>query len=91
MPPSFAVFLLSEINDGSHLSFRRKLASYILDPEAKLPGTKERLLPLIEELEGAHNALWHGIVGDAPGSDFFKNAAARKDGLLLYFGHGGGQ
>jgi len=64
---------------------------YILDPDSNLAGTKERLLPFVESLSSRQMNPWKGVVGSAPASDFVEEGLTAEDGLLLFFGHGGGQ
>lgn len=65
--------------------------SYIIDPEANLGKTQERLLPFIEDLTSRYSWSWSGVAGEIPSKDFMEENLTRKEGLLLYCGHGGGQ
>ena len=65
--------------------------SYILDPEANLGATQERLLPFINDITEKRSWDWRGVVGETPSSSFIEESLQQEDGLLLYFGHGGGQ
>jgi Peptidase family C50 len=65
--------------------------SYILDPESNLAGTKERLMPFIDAISDKYMDRWRGVVGEVPSVDFMEQVLSSEDGLLLYFGHGGGQ
>ena len=66
-------------------------ASYIVDPEANLGGTRDRLLPFIEDLTSRHSWTWNGVVGEIPSLDFMVESLQQKHSVLLYCGHGGGQ
>jgi hypothetical protein len=65
--------------------------TYILDPENNLQGTRARVLPVLERLESQANWNWSGIVGELPPPSLFEEGLRKDDGLMLYFGHGGGQ
>lgn len=66
-------------------------ASYIIDPEANLGATKDRIQPFVESLTTKNGWQWKGIVGVAPTSEFVEESVTATDGLLLYCGHGGGE
>jgi hypothetical protein len=65
-------------------------ASFVLDPESDLPGTRDRLLPFLELLQEKNGYHWSGVVGKPPPLAFMKEALSANHGMLLYFGHGGG-
>jgi hypothetical protein len=65
--------------------------SYVLDPEGDLGFTQDRLAPIIDTLSDMHGSRWKGTVGHAPTFEFMEEALTRKNGMLLFFGHGGGQ
>jgi separase len=90
----FALAKLVEVSRGGGdflPSFLPEKTSYVLDPESNLSATTGRLLPLIDSLNHEYGEGWEGVVGEAPGDDFIEKSLSTKDGLLLYFGHGGGQ
>lgn len=89
----FALAQLVELraSGGTTVSFDPRRISYVLDPESNLGGTRERLNPIIKELKCRHGNEWNGVVGDIPSAGFFEAALTEGPGLLLYFGHGGGQ
>lgn len=68
-----------------------KGTSYIVDPEANLSGTRERLVPYIRELTTRRGWKWEGVIGEVPDNQFIENSLARQNGLMIYCGHGGGQ
>jgi hypothetical protein len=65
--------------------------TYVLDPENNLQGTRDRVLPVLESLGSQTNWNWSGVVGELPPSSLFEEGLSKDDGLMLYFGHGGGQ
>lgn len=64
---------------GFKLQYETKKVFYVLDPQNKLPKTKERLLPLLKEYDGVINR-------PAIQTDIKYTPIS-----LLYFGHGNGQ
>lgn len=64
---------------------------YIIDPECNLTATRDRLMPSIQKLNLRYGDTWKGVVGSVPTQDFFRDSLTEKDGLVLYFGHGGGE
>ena len=90
---TFAWAKLKEYGLGSHdnLTFDPQQTSYILDPESNLSGTKDRLAPFLDSIQNDYEYQWNNIVGENPPIDFLENSLRVNDGLLLYFGHGGGQ
>jgi len=81
----------TETDQEGVLSVNAERTSFILDPESNLGGTKQRLLPFIESLSSRQTYPWKGTIGSAPPSDFIEEALMTEGGLLLFFGHGGGQ
>jgi hypothetical protein len=65
--------------------------SYVLDPENNLSATRNRILPILESLQTQHGWEWDGVLGTQPSVSFFEEGLTRENGLMLYFGHGGGQ
>jgi hypothetical protein len=65
--------------------------SYIIDPESNLGATKDRIQPFVESLSTKNGWQWKGIAGAAPTSEFVEDSVTAVDGLLLFFGHGGGE
>jgi hypothetical protein len=65
--------------------------SYIIDPESNLGATKDRIQPFVESLSTKNGWQWKGISGAAPTSEFVEECVTAADGLLLFFGHGGGE
>ena len=66
--------------------------SFVLDPESNLQGTRDRLGPLIESFSKKYGSdRWNGIIGEAPTPAFMEKSLTDRNGMLLYFGHGGGQ
>jgi separase len=65
--------------------------TYVLDPENNLQGTRARVLPVLERLGSQTNWNWSGVVGEIPPPSLFEEGLSKDDGLMLYFGHGGGQ
>jgi separase len=63
--------------------------SYIVDPEGNLSQTKQRLVPVIEDICEKHGWNWGAVIGTLPSEDFVQNALAQRNGLFLYCGHGG--
>lgn len=66
----------------------RDKVSYILNPESDLDDTEERLLPLLQSLG---NEKWKSYVQKKPQNKELHHALARKNSLVMYFGHGGGE
>lgn len=62
--------------------------SYILNPESDLDDTEERLLPL---LLGLGSNQWASYVKKKPPSSDLRHALGQESGLIMYFGHGGGE
>ena len=89
----FALAKLMEVGAEGETSgsFDPRRISYVLDPESNLGGTRERLVPFIETMNSRHGREWKSVIGDVPSAGFFEEALAADQGLLLYFGHGGGQ
>ena len=66
--------------------------SYVLDPESNLGATRARLAPLVDSLSSKYGSSeWDGVVGKPPPQDFMLERVTQVGGMLLYFGHGGGQ
>jgi hypothetical protein len=65
--------------------------SYIIDPASNLKATKDRMQPFVELLSAKNGWHWKGIAGAAPTSEFVEECVTAADGLLLFFGHGGGE
>lgn len=66
--------------------------SYIIDPESNLGATRDRLYPIISNLnQSCGNGQWKGVVGCIPENDFMQKGFLQQNGLLLYIGHGGGE
>jgi hypothetical protein len=65
--------------------------SYIIDPESNLGATMDRIQPFVESLSAKNGWQWKGIAGAAPTSEFVEECVTSADGLLLFFGHGGGE
>jgi separase len=65
--------------------------SYILNPENNLQATQDRLLPAIEGVASSRRCDWECVIGEIPPASFFFESFRRKDGLTMYFGHGGAQ
>ena len=91
LPFALAKLIELETTKGESAGFDPRRTSYILDPESNLGATRDRLFPLIQSLNQKHGSEWQSVVGEAPSSDFFENALLEENGVLLYFGHGGGQ
>ncbi|CAB9507041.1 extra spindle pole bodies homolog 1 (Saccharomyces cerevisiae) [Seminavis robusta] len=66
-------------------------ATYVLNPEANLSATQERLLPFFEKMNKEYGWDWGGVSGELPSSQFMGQNLAKEGGLFLYCGHGGGQ
>lgn len=91
LPFALAKLVEANKNGASAFSFHPEQTSYILDPESNLSGTKERLLPFLDSLNEKYGAHWKSVVGEIPSSEFMNQGLTAIDGLLLYFGHSGGQ
>ena len=95
--PASLPYVLAKLHETSSSRKRDRFcinshkASCILDPESNLGATKERILPFLDELNQAHGGEWNFVVGEAPTGEFMKEQLARKEGLLLYVGHGAGR
>ena len=67
---------------------KHERVSYILNPESDLDDTEERLSPL---LVGLGCNQWESYVKKKPPSSDFCHALRQESGLIMYFGHGGGE
>lgn len=92
----FAMAVLKEAEEASKATRNRPIpfvdpsgTSYVIDPEANLSETTNRLVPVIEKLFEKNQWHWNGVVGTMPSSTFVEDALMRKNGLFLYCGHGG--
>lgn len=65
--------------------------SYVLDPESNLSGTRTRLEPFLNDLNSSNGQNWRAVIGKAPDADFMEKSITQENGLVLFFGHGGGQ
>jgi Peptidase family C50 len=91
LPFALAKLVEADSNGQAMHSFCPERTSYILDPESNLSGTNERLLPFMDTLNEKYGSRWRSVVGDIPSVDFMEQGLSGNNGLLLYFGHGGGQ
>ena len=89
--PSLPFAISPLIESGSEPKIDVKNVSYILDPESNLPKTRSTLAPIFESVMKKHKCEWPNIIGEIPSSTFFENSLCKKNGLLIYCGHGGGQ
>jgi Peptidase family C50 len=93
--PSLPFLLAKLTKDGVERypqgSIHPEKTSYILDPESNLASTKDRMAPFISSLQEKYDYSWRGVAGDPPTFEFMEEGLSQRDGLLLYFGHGGGQ
>lgn len=89
----FALAKLIELENAGETSasFDPRQTSFVLDPESNLGGTRDRLFPFIESLNCRHGGQWQSVISEVPPADFFESSLSEDRGLLLYFGHGGGQ
>jgi len=81
----------SKFNSESFPVIDPSNVSYIVDPENNLQATQKRLLPAIESLSSSQNWNWDGVVGKIPPTSFYSEGLSKKNGLTMYFGHGGAQ
>ena len=65
--------------------------TYVLDPENNLHGTRDRLLPVVKQMESRWNCKWDGVVGEMPDASVFTAGLSKPNGIMMYFGHGGAQ
>jgi separase len=96
--PSFPFALVSLLENNVGNSNPGKLpiidpisVSYVLDPDANLTGTKDRLHPFLENISEHNKWDWDGVVGQIPSVNFMNDVLTRDRGLFLYCGHGGGE
>jgi Peptidase family C50 len=89
----FALAKLSQYSNDGHpiRTFNPQRTSYIVDPESNLSGTKDRLTPYLDCIQSKFDFQWSREIGKIPSVDFMEHALLSDEGLLLYFGHGGGQ
>lgn len=66
-------------------------SSYILDPESNLHATRERISDYLLSLKAKLECEWDSVVGEIPPEEFFERNLSKKNGMVLFFGHGGGQ
>lgn len=88
---SFVLATLHETGPKQCPSINPFTTSYILNPENNLQATQDRLLPEIQKISSSRGWSWDGVIGDIPPSSFYSEALHKKDGLMMYFGHGGAQ
>ena len=90
---SFVLAKLLELSSGPEPlpSVDPASVSYVLNPENNLQATQDRLLPALQGLASSHRWDWDGVIGDIPPASFFTEAFRKKDGITMYFGHGGAQ
>ena len=92
MPSLF--HLIAALVDRSKMSTHRidpKTVSYILDPDQSLPSTHDRLLPFLEDYNVSFGSQWEHVAREAPSPGFILKSVSRVHGMMLFFGHGGGQ
>lgn len=90
----FVLATLVETSEQSELPIpvvNPERTSYIIDPESNLRATKDRIQPFVESLSTKNGWQWRGIAGAAPTSEFVEDCVTAPNGLLLFFGHGGGE
>jgi tetratricopeptide (TPR) repeat protein len=90
---SFATAKLLETSPPGpcEMKVEPRSASYILDPESNLQGTRGRIEEFLQSKMSDLGCEWEGIVGMTPTEEFFQRNLSREESLLLFFGHGGGQ
>jgi hypothetical protein len=90
---SFVLATLLELSGGPEPfpSVDPSSVSYVLNPENNLQATQDRLLPALQGLASSRRWDWDGVIGEMPPASFFTEAFSQKDGLIMYFGHGGAQ
>jgi hypothetical protein len=93
LPFAIAPLVESQADDneetGTFPTVEPSEASYIVDPEGNLAQTKNRLIPAINDICESNDWNWQSVVGSLPSQDFVQRALTRRNGLLLYCGHGG--
>lgn len=67
------------------------MTSFVLDPENNLLSTRNRLLPVLQDLSSSRDWNWNEVVGEVPSPTFFSQALTASHGMMIYFGHGGAQ
>ena len=92
--PSFP-FAISSLHRAQNDSQEGKIdptaTKFVLDPESNLLGTKERVGQALISITESNKWEWNGIVGEIPSNSFMQSALMQENGLLLYFGHNGGE
>jgi len=68
-----------------------ELTSYVLDPEANLPKTADRIGAALQVWNRHFGEKWNGVTGAVPTKEFVESGLTARNGLFLYFGHGSGQ
>lgn len=89
--PSVAFALQANEHDFRGSSYRPEETSFILDPESNLKDTRNRLDPLLKMYNTRFGGSWTGIVDEEPDKDFLEACLTKRQGLMFYFGHGGGK
>jgi len=90
----FAISSLHRGNSNKDISLPAidcSKSKYVIDPESNLKETQERMLSALTSISEDYKWNWEGKVGEAPSKDFMHRALKEKEGLYLYFGHGGGE
>ena len=64
---------------------------FVLDPESNLLGTQERVGQALTSIMESNKLEWDGVVGRIPSETFMQSALMQENGILLYFGHNGGE
>jgi separase len=77
--------------DPCEMKVEPRSASYILDPESNLQGTRGRIEEYLQSKMSDLGCEWDGIVGKTPTEEFFERNLVREESMVLFFGHGGGQ
>ena len=90
---AFAASSLLRLKNGgsNHASFDASNTSVVLDAEANLLQTQDRILGALTNISCSNGWNWDQIVGRRPSKAFIKDALKPENGIFLYFGHATGE
>lgn len=90
---AFAVSSLFRLKTGDNdrASFDASKTSVVLDAEANLLKTQDRILSVLSNITCSNGWDWKQVVGKRPTKAFIKDALKLENGIFLYFGHATGE
>lgn len=90
---AFAASSLLRLKNGGedHVTFDASKTSVVLDAEANLLQTQDRILTALSNVSSSNGWNWKKVVGKRPSKAFIKEALKPERGIFLYFGHATGE